>query len=137
MLTNPTLAKIATAREKGDVGKTSATRTVVIVNGAADLLGVFETVLAAGRYDVAFVESTEHAYSRIKEAQPNLVVLCVRIDDLSGFQVLSMLKLDEETRDIPVLTYATTSEDEDPEEQQDEESSESEMIVARLALKMN
>ena len=36
-------------------------------------------------------------------------ILCVRIDDADGFQVLSMLKLDEETREIPVLTYTTST----------------------------
>jgi len=42
--------------------------------------------------------------------QPNLVILCVCIEDAAGFDVLSMLKLDEETRDIPVLTYTTQPE---------------------------
>jgi len=46
-------------------------------------------------------KSNEHAYSQIKRVQPNLVILCVCIDDMDGFQVLSMLKLDAETRDIP------------------------------------
>ena len=80
---------------------------VVIVNGSAEILELLETVLDAGHYDVVFVESSEHAYSQIKRVQPNLVILCVRIDDMDGFQVLSMLKLDEDTRDIPVLTYTT------------------------------
>ena len=80
---------------------------VVIVNGNAEILEILETVLDAGHYDVVFVESSAHAYSQIKRVQPDLVILCVRIDDLDGFQVLSMLKLDEETRDIPVLTYTT------------------------------
>ena len=65
--------------------------------------------LDAGHYDVVFVESSQHAYSQIKRVQPNLVILCVRIEDADGFQVLSMLKLDEETRTIPVLTYTTES----------------------------
>src|SRR3977135_2770979 len=80
---------------------------VVIVNGSPEILEMLDTVLAAGRYDVVFVESSEHAYSQIKRVQPNLVILCVRIDRADGFQVLSMLKLDEETRSIPVLTYTT------------------------------
>src|SRR6266852_4511035 len=77
-----------------------ATQKVLIVNGTTD-------VLEAGHYDIVFVESSAHAYSQIKRVRPNLVILCVRIDDPEGFQVLSMLKLDEETRDIPVLTYTT------------------------------
>ena len=65
---------------------------------APEMLELLETVLDAGHYDVVFVESSQHAYSQIKRVQPNLVILCVRIDDGDGFQVLSMLKLDEETR---------------------------------------
>ena len=80
---------------------------VVIVNGNPEMLEVLEAVLDAGHYDVVFAESSEHAYSQIKRTQPNLVILCVRIDDADGFQVLSMLKLDEETRGIPVLTYTS------------------------------
>ena len=78
---------------------------VVIVNGNPQMLEALDTVLEAGHYDVVFVESSEHAYSQIKRVQPDLVILCVHIDDSDGLQVLSMLKLDDETRGIPVLTY--------------------------------
>src|SRR6266576_2713723 len=84
--------------------KAEGAQKVVIVNGSAQILELLETLLDAGHYDVVFVESNEHAYSQIKRVQPDLVILCVRIDDLEGFQVLSMLKLDDETRGIPVLT---------------------------------
>src|SRR5262245_53574230 len=83
------------------------TQNDVIVNGSPEILALLETVLDAGHYDVVFVESNQHAYSQIKRVHPDLVILCVRIDDLDGFQVLSMLKLNEDTRSIPVLTYAT------------------------------
>ena len=63
------------------------------------------------------VEPTAHAYSQIKRVQPNLVILCVNLDDLDGIHVLSMLKLDAATRDIPVLTYTTSREDEEPDEE--------------------
>jgi PleD family two-component response regulator len=88
-------------------------RKVMIVNGSSDILEFFESVLSPGHYDVVFVESSEHAYSQIKRLQPNLVILCARIDDFEGFQVLSMLKLDEETSAIPVLTYTTEYEGQD------------------------
>ena len=91
------------------IGQQDATTTqrVVIVNGNPEMLETLETALDAGHYDVVFVESSEHAYSQIKRVQPNLVILCVRIDDADGFQVLSMLKLDDDTRAIPVLTYTS------------------------------
>ena len=86
---------------------------VVVVNGNTEVLGMLETVLEAGRYDMVFVESGEHAYSQIKKVLPNLVILCTRIEHLDGFQLLTMLKLDRETRDIPVLTYTTEYEGQD------------------------
>ena len=86
---------------------------VVVVNGNTEVLGMLETVLDAGRYDMVFVESGEHAYSQIKKVLPNLVILCTRIEHLDGFQLLTMLKLDPQTRDIPVLTCTTEHEGQD------------------------
>ena len=75
---------------------------VVVVSKQSQLNGLLETVLDAGQYDVVFVESTEHAYSHIKRLTPHL----------DGFQVLSMLKLDADTKDIPVVTCTVTTEEE-------------------------
>jgi PleD family two-component response regulator len=109
---------------------------VVIVNGNGEILELLETVLDAGHYDVVFVESNAHAYSQIKRVQPNLVILCVCIDDLDGFQVLSMLKLDEATRDIPVLTYTTEYEGQESEAEVPEPS-DSEMFAPQPTMWMN
>jgi PleD family two-component response regulator len=91
-------------------------RKVAIVNGSTDVLEVLETVLDAGQYDLAFVDASARAYSQIRTMQPDLVILCVRIEDLEGFHLLSMLKMDDETRSIPVLTYTTEYEGQDDEE---------------------
>jgi len=112
-----------------------AARKVVIINGRTDILALVETVLDAGSYDVVFVESHAHAYSQIKCVQPNLVILCVSIDDVDAFQVLSMLKLDEETRGIPVLTYMTELDGQNTD--QELEPSDSGIFTPRPALRMN
>ena len=86
---------------------------VVVVNGNTEVLGMLETVLVAGRYDMVFVEAADRAYSQIKKVVPNLVILCTRIEELEGFQLLTMLKLDQETKNIPILTYTTEYEGQD------------------------
>ena len=98
-----------------DMTRIAATpiQKVVVVNGNTEVLGMLEAVLDAGRYDMVFVESSDHAYSQIKKVLPNLVILCATIENLEGFQLLTMLKLDADTRDIPVLTYTTESEGQD------------------------
>jgi PleD family two-component response regulator len=130
MMTNPIAAGCTQTKE--------AAQKVVIVNGSTEILELLESVLEAGHYDIVFVESSAHAYSQIKRVKPNLVILCVRIEDVEGFQVLSMLKLDEDTRGIPVLTYTTEYEGQDSEEETpDEEPSDNEIIVAKPAMRMN
>jgi len=88
----------------------TSVQKVVVVDGNAEVLGMLEAVLDAGRYDMVFVESSDHAYSQIKKVLPNLVIVCARIEQLESFQLLTMLKLDAETRGIPVLTYTTERE---------------------------
>jgi two-component system alkaline phosphatase synthesis response regulator PhoP len=93
--------------------KAAPVQKVVVVNGNSDVLGMLESVLDAGRYDMVFVESGDRAYSRIKQVLPLLVILCTRIDELEGFQLLTMLKLDPDTRHVPVLTYTSEADGQD------------------------
>jgi PleD family two-component response regulator len=132
MMTNATPSTAARTLAPTSVGA----QKVVIVNGSADVMDLVGSVLDAGHYDVIFVESSEHAYSQVKRVQPNLVILCVRIEDVNAFQVLSMLKLDEETREIPVLTYTTEYEGQEVEEEEPE-SSGVDLFPAKQALSMN
>ena len=119
---------IAGSREPGPVSTTNSQR-VVIVDGSAEIMDEIETVLDAGHYDIVFVESTEHAYSQIKRVQPNLVILCVDLDEPAAFHVLSMLKLDQATRHIAVLTY--TLEGTEPDRLDEEDLDASSAIFAR------
>jgi PleD family two-component response regulator len=110
----------ALARTRSSRAK-AGTQRALIVNGNRDVLHVLEPVLDAGRYDVVFVESTEHAYSQVRRVQPDLVILCLAFDDAEGLSVLSMLKLDASTRDIPVITYTTPTIEDDDDDEVDED----------------
>jgi PleD family two-component response regulator len=117
----------------------AAVQKVVVVNGNTEVLGMLESVLDAGRYDMVFVEPGDRAYSQIRKVLPNLVILCTRIEELDGFQLLTMLKLDPTTSEIPVLTYTTEHEGQDfdvvvsPPADEDENM----FNVSRPALRMN
>ena len=124
-----------------DIHRIAATpvQKVVVVNGNTDVLGMLETVLDAGRYDMVFVESGDGAYSQIKRVVPNLVILCTRIEELDGFQLLTMLKLDDDTKDIPVLTYTTEYEGQDFDAAVTQLADDDEFLMpaSRPALRMN
>lgn len=66
-----------------------------------------DAMLTVADCDVVFVESIAHAYSKIKRVHPDLVIVCLSSDDVDGCQVLSMLALDNDTAQIPVLTFVS------------------------------
>jgi DNA-binding response OmpR family regulator len=64
---------------------------------------VLTAIAQAGSYDVVMVEPAARAYSQIKRLVPDMVVVCLSLDDPEGFQVMSMLQLDRDTAKIPVI----------------------------------
>ena len=84
---------------------TTPVQKVVVVDGGIEMLGGLEAMLHAQRYQMVFAQSNDLAYSQIKKARPNLVVLCGGIEQVEASQLLTMLKLDPDTRGIPLLTY--------------------------------
>src|ERR1700681_3631789 len=92
-------------------------RTVVLASGhAPQAQSVDALLVATSDYDVIFVESIAHCYSRIKEVAPDLVIISSEIDDVATCQLLSMLRVDRRSSGIPVLTCATCSDQPDPDD---------------------
>jgi CheY-like chemotaxis protein len=123
MLTEPanSFASLESVGRSTVTAPVVGTQKVAIINGSPEVLALIENVLSAGHYDIVFVESIAHAYSHIKRVQPDLVILCVHFDNMDALQVLSMLKLDEDTRAIPVLTYTSGYESQEEEAEEDED----------------
>ena len=116
---------------------TSQPQRVVVVNGNSGLLEMLETVLDAGRYDMTFADAADHAYSSIRQVQPDLVILCMDLDEPAGFQLLSMLKLDPETQRIPIVTYANDGVSFEDNDEDDDETGIEDFPVTRPAMTMN
>ena len=129
MRTHDTAAEHTAATPEGSVVTPRNTQRVLIVNGDSDVLEMLEPVLDAGNYDVIFVESTDHAYSQIRRVRPDLVILCLAIDDADTLNVLSMLKLDADTRAIPVITCTAPPDDDSDEPEEEEVADDSDQMI--------
>ena len=117
-------------------------RTIVVVNGNATVLRLAERTLDAGRYEIVLLESRDVAYSQIVRLRPDAVILCARVDEPESCHLLTMLKLDPETRRIPILTYTTTGYEQlhagaAPSTLAAFGDEDEEMVPARPALRMN
>lgn len=83
---------------------------VMVVGGGPGVLPRVEPMLPGGAYDVEFVGMDQEPYGCILDDAPDLLVVCLKIEDAASFQFLSMLQIDPATRHLPVLTYTTESE---------------------------
>jgi CheY-like chemotaxis protein len=90
--------------KQNDARLTSAALRRVAVIGSYAHHHLHDVLQGVDGYDVVFVESMTHAFSKIKRVHPDLVVLCVSSEDEDGCRVLSMLALDDDTARIPVVT---------------------------------
>lgn len=77
----------------------------VFVGGGADALAYVEPILSGRSYDVEFVDSDDEPYGTIVALKPDIVVVSLDMDQAAGFHLLTMLRLDPETAQIPVLSY--------------------------------
>lgn len=83
-----------------------STEAVALVDATADVLEFVESTLEGHCYNVLLLDSRAHAHAEIKRLRPRVVVVCTRFDRLDSFQLLTMLKLDSATSDIPFVTLA-------------------------------
>jgi PleD family two-component response regulator len=118
-------------------GARRATQKVVVVNGSHEMLQRLEFLLDAGHYDIVFAANLDHAYSEIKKNRPDLVILCLALEDPVGFQVLSMLKLDADTASIPLLTCTTDDQFARRHADPEDDEPESELPASPLAVRLN
>jgi CheY-like chemotaxis protein len=79
-------------------------RVAVVDADTAFLDFMHDLLEAGGGYDVAICREWQDAHQFIKDQQPSLVILDIRIgNDDRGWAILELLTLDPATRPIPVI----------------------------------
>lgn len=78
-------------------------KTIVVVNDSPELLELAEMLLRDEDFDVKVALLGTGALELIRTTMPDLVILDIRLPDVSGWDILQALKLDPETSSIPVL----------------------------------
>lgn len=78
-------------------------KTIVVINDSPDLLELAELLLGDEDFDVKVALVGAGALDLIRTTMPDLVILDVRLPDVSGWDILQALKLDPKTSAIPVL----------------------------------
>ncbi len=62
-------------------------------------------VLEDEQYQVSILQDGRDAFTRVKIQLPDLLILDLKLGDISGQDILKQLKDDHVTADIPVIVY--------------------------------
>lgn len=85
-------------------------RTIVVINDSPELLELAEMLLREENYEVKVSVAGTGSLELIRGADAALVVLDIRLPDISGWQILQELKADPATASIPVLVCSAAVE---------------------------
>lgn len=75
---------------------------ILIVDDVIENVTVLGNALS-GSYDIQFAQSGRECLSQISLNKPDLILLDVMMPGMSGYEVFSVLKSDEDTADIPII----------------------------------
>jgi len=81
------------------------TKRILVVDDRHDLLHLMRRVLEDEQYQVSILQEGRGAYIHVKTELPDLLILDLKLGDISGQDILKELKNDYVTADIPVIVY--------------------------------
>jgi CheY-like chemotaxis protein len=76
---------------------------ILIVEDCCDLRGLLGTVLTARGWKPMFAESGRKALDKLERETPEIILMDMRMPDMNGFELATVLKNHRVYRSIPIL----------------------------------
>ena len=80
-------------------------KRIVVVDDQTELLRLLRMLLEDAQYHVSVLKDGRGSVEYIRVNQPDLVILDLKLTDVSGMDILQSLKAQTATADIPVIIY--------------------------------
>lgn len=81
------------------------TKHILIVDDQPDLLSLMRMLLEDQQYQVSVLQDGTDTLEHVRAHQPDLIILDLKLADVSGLDVLHTLKAHSATADVPVIVY--------------------------------
>ena len=80
-------------------------KQILIIDDQGQLLSLMRRILEDEQYQVSILQNGKEAYTSVKTQLPDLLILDLKLGNVSGQDVLKELKKDTVTAEIPVIVY--------------------------------
>jgi DNA-binding response OmpR family regulator len=84
----------------------AVTKHILVLDDWHTLLTLMRMLLEDENYQVSVLQRGEGAIDRIRELMPDLVILDLKLGDVSGTDILVGLRAQASTAEIPVIVYS-------------------------------
>ena len=80
-------------------------KQILVIDDKSELLHLMRRVLEDEEYQVSILQDGRDAFTQVKAQLPDLLILDLKLGDISGQDVLKQVKHDPVTAEIPVIVY--------------------------------
>jgi DNA-binding response OmpR family regulator len=88
-------------------------KRILVVDDEEDILHFLELVLGDKGYEVTTAANGHEALARAQADRPDLILLDIMMPQMDGWEVLKLLRVDEETAALPVAMLSARTEAQD------------------------
>jgi DNA-binding response OmpR family regulator len=88
-------------------------KKILVVDDEEDILHFLELVLREKGYDVVTAANGHEALTTAQIERPDLVLLDIMMPQMDGWEVLKLLRIDDDTAQIPVAMLSARTEAKD------------------------
>ncbi len=81
------------------------TKRILDIDDKPNLLALLRMLLEEEQYQVSVLQDGREAVQVIRDNPPDLVILDLKLDEVSGTDILESLRAHEGTAEIPVIIY--------------------------------
>jgi len=76
---------------------------ILCIEDDSEMTDLMRLILAHKGYAISVASGGEEGIRKIREEQPELILLDLMMPDMDGWEVYQQMRADETTRDIPVI----------------------------------
>jgi two-component system alkaline phosphatase synthesis response regulator PhoP len=88
-------------------------KKILVVDDEDDILHFLELVLREKGYDIVTASGGHEALTRAQVERPDLILLDIMMPQMDGWEVLKLLRVDDDTAQIPVAMLSARTEAKD------------------------
>jgi DNA-binding response OmpR family regulator len=81
------------------------TKTILVVDDETDVITLAEEILKKDGYKIHGASNGAEGIEKAVKLKPDLILLDINMPEMDGWEVLSALKMDDETKGIPVAIF--------------------------------